>query len=103
MNLKRAFLLSLVLYCGSLIASDYYAGYEWVRSARPPLVPQWHAVGSQDVQANCRHGRNAWFNACSVYDLRGGICHVYASQSEMDSPAWLRWHEQLHCAGWDHN
>lgn len=98
--LRRAILAFLVAYCGSLAAAHYYAGYEWTVSNRPPLVPTWKVIPSTDVAAKCRLDRA---NACAFYDVRAGVCTIYAGQSEADTPEWLRWHEFLHCAGWDHN
>jgi len=98
--LRRFLLLSIVIYCGSLAAAHYYGGYEWHISDRPPLVPEWKAVPTMEVAKVC-HMEHA--NACAKYDVRGGVCTIYAGQSEKDTPDWLRWHEFLHCAGWDHN
>jgi hypothetical protein len=66
-------------------------------------VPVWKKVDSFEVQAKCAAGLHWWSHACAFYRLRDGECWVYASDDEFDSPAWLRWHELLHCAGWDHD
>jgi hypothetical protein len=101
-------LLGIALLGYQALAADagtWYAGYTWHVSGRRPLAPEWHAVSSYEVQARCSVGRREghWSNACAWFDERGGVCHVYASQSEAETPAWLRWHELLHCAGWDHD
>ncbi len=100
MTLRRALLLLLVAICAHNAFGHYYEGYEWHLSGRLPLVPVWHAVTSYQVHEICGGDR---FNACAFFDTKGGVCNVYASQGEFETPTWLRWHELLHCAGWDHN
>lgn len=104
MILRRLLLAALVAFCAANAfgIGTYYGGYTWVNSLRKPLVPDWHVVDSYEVQKKCKAREGMWTNACAIYDERAGVCHVYASQSEFETPAWLRWHELLHCAGWDH-
>ena len=99
--IRKFLLLALVALTASWAHGHYYGGFEWHISKRPPLVPQWHAVGSNEVFRRCWDGRQHM--ACSIFDLQAGVCNVWASQSEFDTPEWLRWHELLHCAGWDHD
>lgn len=102
MNPRRwlCILLPLLTLWVTNLDAHYYGGYVWTISQRPPLVPTWKAVSVPEVRQKCQ---NAYANACAVYDVRGGVCTIYASQSEQETPVWLRWHELLHCAGWDHD
>ncbi len=78
-------------------------GYMWHRTSRPPLVPVWHVVETYVVRERCEERRRGVVQGCTRFDrMSYGLCDVYASQSELDTPDWIRWHELLHCAGWDH-
>lgn len=79
----------------------WVAGYTWTMSSRPPLVPTWRVVSIDELHKFCG-GRPHGFFGCAKYELGKGECVVYASQAEFDIPEWQRWHELLHCAGWDH-
>jgi hypothetical protein len=104
--IRRLLLLALVAYCATLHAEEKpwereYAGYTWHLTSRPLAIPEWHAVSVDELPKYCLRG---WMgaSACAVIDAKKGICHIYSGQSEADTPEWLRWHEYLHCAGWDH-
>lgn len=79
----------------------WYEGQEWRVSARPPLTPVWHVVALDELPRFCG-GRWGQHYACAVYRIAAGECHVYATEPELAMPTWQRWHELLHCAGWDH-
>lgn len=88
MTLRRLLLLTLVAVCAlnAFAVGTYYGGYTWVLSLRKPLVPEWHVVDAFEVQKKCKPERG-WSNACAMYDERAGICHIYASQPEFETPA----------------
>jgi len=90
---------TLISTVASAQVTYYYEGYDWYL-AFPPLSPEWHVLSVNDLRSKCQDSNP---NACAYRDVTAGVCHIYASQSEEQTPKWLRWHELLHCAGWNHN
>ena len=91
---------AVFLFVSLAWASDIqHQGYTW-RITSSPLVPTWHVLPVDELRRKCR---SSTANACVERDLRAGVCRVYAGQAELETPQWLRWHELLHCAGYDHD
>ena len=94
--------LAMTLLCGHAWAVEW-GGYQWHYAGAPLLVPVWHVVDAYEVQRACGARGGEWDIACVVRHPSSGTCDVYASQSESETPEWIRWHEFLHCAGWEHD
>ena len=76
--------------------------YEWVQT-RPASAKPWFYVSVEDVDTTCRllgsdpQRKLSRINGCATWKPQG--CEIYLPQN---SPAWIKEHEERHCAGFTH-
>lgn len=60
-----------------------------------PLPPVYREKSQEELRRLCGGG----YSGCAWSDYSTGLCWIF---TEPNPPAWLRAHEEKHCAGFDH-
>lgn len=93
---KSLVLLAALLAGCSAIAHQRVGGW-------PELQVVEHYVPHAEMRDRCMRyvGFGASPEACAEFDLAGRKCHVWYS-ADFPPQRFIREHERLHCAGYDH-
>jgi hypothetical protein len=92
----RSFLILAALLAGCTMGHERVDGW-------PALQVVEHYVPHAEMRERC--ARYAGFGmspeACAEFDLAAARCHIWYS-ADFPPPRFVRDHERLHCAGYDH-
>lgn len=94
-TLRRILISAPVLVTGCAVLTND-PGWQ-VERHDTPLPAVFVASSLERIQQACPKTPNAY--GCAVRDYRVGLCWIYIPA---DAPVWLRAHELLHCAGYNH-
>jgi hypothetical protein len=93
---KALVLLAALLPACAMIGHEPVQGW-------PKLEVVEHFVPEREMQERCQ--RYVGFGmvplACAEFNLATRTCHIWYS-AESPTPGFIRKHERLHCAGYDH-
>lgn len=99
-TLPRRTLLCLLVFAAGCAVLEQANSEGWNSAPTHKPLPPYYLV-SDDVQGVCARTYPPGFvmNGCFRRDYASALCLITTGQNP---PAWLRAHEEKHCAGFDH-
>ena len=94
--LRRLLLTALVVASGCAALQQEADGW-YSQPTHKPLPAVYREV--DDVGARCGYYAGLATQGCAWRDYSTGLCFIFTAPNP---PAWLKAHEEKHCAGYEH-